>query len=173
MPQTQTRLQGHGIRGVLPDGWSGRIFRQRPTPPEVAGPSLHAGNFAIPLDDADYGGGDLTGSVSAGRIAVILVEFLADRVLRPNFGLYEPEGLPPALTVADFDPHTLQRGRAGQAGLQRFFTVHHRRLASLYVVAGQGPGMEKAVEEANAFIGSLEFAGSPDTNDYRPPGRRR
>ena len=50
-------------------------------------------------------------------------------------GLFAPEGLPEALTAADFSPATLLRRMPGQVGAQRFFSSNGRAFC-LYVGAG-------------------------------------
>ena len=43
-------LRAHGMSVDLPDGWEGRIFRRR-----HGDPTLHAGTFALPQDDGEFG----------------------------------------------------------------------------------------------------------------------
>jgi hypothetical protein len=171
-PPAETVITAHGIKAALPAGWSGRIFRHHPEPPEVSGPTLHAGNFAIPLDDADFGSA-LTGHLRPGRVAFIYNENIPDQALVPGVGLYEPYGFPESVTFADFDPNVLQARRQGQLGLQRFFTIGPRRLGMLYVVLGGRDSSERPIAEVNWIISQLEFASSPEESDYRPVPKRR
>ena len=46
------KISGHGISLNLPAAWEGRIY-QRPQ----GFPIVHAGSFALPADDADFGSG--------------------------------------------------------------------------------------------------------------------
>lgn len=163
-------LEGHGVRGTLPQGWSGRIFRPQMESPDVSTITLHAGNFAIPLDDDGFGT-EVTSYLEPGRIAVIYVEYQPDEVLRPNDGMYSAQGTPTELTLEMFGPNVLQVARQGHLGYQDFFSLGTTRIGILYVVLGGAEQSEQALAEANALLGSLEFATTPDADDYRPVRR--
>jgi len=165
------RLNAHGLRLEVPEGWSARIFRYRAKPPEVHGPTIHAGNFAIPLDDADYGS-TLTDHVTAGRVAFVYTELIPDRAVEPGRGRHAPTTLPGRFRLDEFSPQTMHITRPGQMGLQRFFSVG-RRPASVYVVLGEGSGVSRALSELNGFMASLEFARDPEASDYRKPPLER
>lgn len=177
MPAT---IEGHGIRARPPDGWSGRLFRRSPEPPDVYPPHIHAGNFAIPVDDSGFGA-RLTGEVKPGRLSFVYVEYATDDVLRPGEGLYEQWGLPPEITVDDFNAETLLVMRDGHLGMQAFFTVSDTRLGVLYLVLYGHKARDsalktanyRALEEANHLLDSFEFASSPEQEDFRPARRRR
>jgi hypothetical protein len=122
------RLAAYGISLELPRGWDGRIYR-RPG----ASPTLHAANFQLPPDDADFGSG-ATGRMPPGGIFVALKEYAAGPNLRPGVGLYASHSLPLPLERRYFHPRALQVGRPGQAGFQHFFTARGRRPFCLYAV---------------------------------------
>ena len=122
------RLAAYGISLELPRGWDGRIYR-RPG----AGPTLHAANFQLAADDADFGSG-ATGRMPQGGIFLALKEYAAGPRLRPGVGLYASHSLPLPLQRRYFHPNALQVGRPGQAGFQHFFTAAGRRPFCLYAV---------------------------------------
>lgn len=167
---TAERIEGHGIRGRLPPGWSGRLFRPPAVAPDISSPILHSGNFAISIDDTGFGS-DLTEHLAPGRVAVVFVEYTADDILRPGEGLYAEYGFPSNLTISDFTSTTLQVFRPEHVGMQSFLTIGPTRLGVLYVVLGSQREAEAALVGANEFLGSLEFASSPTGVDYRPAVR--
>jgi hypothetical protein len=122
------RLAAYGISLELPRGWDGRIYR-RPG----ASSTLHAANFQLPPDDADFGSG-ATGRMPPGGIFLVLKEYAAGPRLRPGVGLYASHSLPLPLKRSYFQPRALQVQRPGQAGFQHFFTAAGRRPFCLYAV---------------------------------------
>lgn len=160
-----TELKGHGVRLTLPEGWSGRIFRQRPKPPEQMGPMVHAGNFAIPMNDFAFAS-EMMAQVRPGRVAFAYLEYLPDQVIRPGEGLYEKEGVPGPFALEDFSPLTMHVRLPGQAGLQRFFHVRGRTVV-LYAVIGVGEGAGVAVRQLNEVVAQLELAASPEHEDFK------
>jgi hypothetical protein len=160
------KVMGHGVAASVPDGWAGRVFREVLKGPEVCGPTMHIGNFAIPGDDTGFAG-RMMSEVSSGRVAMVLQEYLPDAVLQPGVGLYSANGVPAKLSLADFDPRTLQSVQDGQVGVQRFFTVG-RRLFVFYAVLGQsGAQDDGAVAALGSILGGLQLASSPDAGDYQ------
>lgn len=122
------RLSAYGISLQLPRGWNGRIYR-RPG----SSPTLHAANFQLPADDADFGSG-ATARMPHGGIFLALKEYAAGPHLRPGVGLYASHSLPLPLERRYFHPRALQVGRPGQAGFQHFFTAARQRPFCLYAV---------------------------------------
>ena len=56
------RLDAHGIEIELPRGWSGRVFSR-----QDGAATLHAGNYALALDDGEFGDRS-TGSHASRRV---------------------------------------------------------------------------------------------------------
>lgn len=140
------RIEAHGIRAELPNGWEGRISRRQPGTltgrrggasasaavlGEDTGPVLHMGNFALPEDRGDFGSGavDLMGT---GHLLVVLVEYGPDSA---GTALFPTVSQVPRLTGRMFSSQGLQRVQRGQAGAQRFFTLNGRAFC-LYTVVG-------------------------------------
>jgi hypothetical protein len=121
------RLAAHGIALELPRGWEGRIYRV-----DGSDPILHAGNFALPATDGDFGSG-ATAVMPADGAFLALKEYRPGAGLLPGTGLFEARQIPLPLEPQRFHPRALQVGRAGQAGFQHFFTAS-RRPFCLYVV---------------------------------------
>lgn len=137
------KIEAHGLRAELPEGWEGRITRRpagtgtqsrRGTTAvvsEITAPVLHMANFALPEDRGDFGSGavDLMGS---GHVLVVLVEYGPDSV---GTALFPEVRRVPRLTAKMFSSQALQRVQRGQAGAQRFFTLNGRAFC-LYTVVG-------------------------------------
>lgn len=166
MPVVENVLENYGIRAMLPEGWSGRLFRTPMEPPDVSPTVLHAGNFAIPLDDAGFGL-DLTSHLEPGMVGFMLVEYAIDDVLRPNEGLYSPQGIRTELTLEMFSPRVLQVMRPGQVGYQDFFSLGSTRIGIIYVVLGGVDEADDALAGVNELLVSLEFATEQDGDDFR------
>jgi hypothetical protein len=157
------RLAAYRISLELPRGWDGRIYR-RPD----ASPTLHAANFQLPPDDADFGSG-ATGRMPPGGIFLALKEYAAGPRLRPGVGLYASRSLPLPLQRRYFHPQALQVQRPGQAGFQHFFTAAGRRPFCLYAVLrsprppldfapfGSPPGAPDQVGSVSGVLSSLEI----------------
>ena len=114
---------------------------------------LHAGNFALPSDAADYGDGAVQ-QMGPSNLLVTLVEFHPSSV---QTALFSVTGLPLPLRPEDADRTTLQRPIAGQAGIQRFFSVAGRAW-SLYVVLGSFDRRPALVGAANEVLSTLQVA---------------
>lgn len=67
--------------------------------------------------------------------------------------LFAAQGVP-RIAPGDFDRNALQRGVAGQSGLQRFFTAGNRPFC-LYVVVGSHIDRADAVPAVNDLLDSL------------------
>lgn len=158
------RLAAYGIALDLPRGWDGRIYR-RPG----ASPTLHAANFSLPADDADFGS-TATARMPPGGIFLALKEYQPGPRLRPGVGLYASHSLPLPLQMRYFHPRALQVGRPDQAGFQHFFTAGGRRTFCLYAVLdtagfplgfapfGMPPGAQDQVGNLSGVLSSLTIS---------------
>lgn len=122
------RLAAWGIALDLPRGWDGRIYRRA-----GASPTLHAANYPLPAEDADFGS-TATARMPPGGIFFVLKEYQAGPRLPPGVGLYASRSIPLPLEQHNFHPRALQVGRQGQAGFQHFFTGAGRRPFCFYAV---------------------------------------
>ena len=151
------RVSGHGISIDLPEGWEGRIYRR---PLANAYPILHAGSFALPHKDGDFGG-DAIASMSEDDVFLALLEY--DGALGGT-GLFNQPGLPLPLHASDLSPAAFPRRISGRVGVQRFFT-EHRRPFCLYAVIGSAGIVppRPQVKEANRVLRtvSIERSGAP------------
>ncbi len=152
-PATDGRLAAHGIAVTAPAGWDVRIGRRPAEGAETAHAVLHAATFALPPRRADYGDGAVQ-LMGPRDVFVALVEF-APAVL--GTALFATAGWPAPLTGADFSRSSLQRGVAGQAGLQRWFTAAGRPWC-LYVVIGGWDGRVVLARRANELLLGLEVS---------------
>ena len=139
------RLAAHRLAVELPPGWEGRIFRH-----SEGLPTMHAANFPLPMDDADFGSGAV-GALRPGGVFLVLTEY--DSALSGR-GLFASHGVPFPLGARDFSPRTLQRALPGQAGVQRFFTTAGRAFC-LYVVVGLGGDPRGQLRQANQVLSSV------------------
>lgn len=139
------RLAGYRIEVDVPDGWDARIYKR----PE-GDPTLHAGNFPLPVDDGDFGTGAVS-SMGADGAFFVLTEY--DPKLAGK-GLFAPQGLPVPLQESQANPRELLRQLPGQAGIQRFFTTQDRAFC-LYVVVGSVPSHAALVAKVNRVLRSV------------------
>ncbi|MEY2455719.1 MAG: hypothetical protein QOK06_813 [Acidimicrobiaceae bacterium] len=157
-----TRLEGESIAVDLPAGWEGRIAaRDRGASPHgtaAADPSsgtsarLHAANFALPPDIADFGGGAVE---LMGNRDLLVMLFEYDRA-SASAPLFAAKGIP-RLSPDDFDPYALQQVLPGQGGAQRFFNVA-RRAFCLYVVLGSHARRFRTVPLVNDVLASTRIS---------------
>ena len=145
------KVSGYGISIDLPRGWEGRIYRR---PPANAYPILHAGSFALPHGDGDFGG-DAIASMAEGDVFLALLEY--DGALGGT-GLFNEPTLPLPLRVSDLSPAAFPRRIAGRVGVQRFFT-EHRRPFCLYAVIGSADVIppRARVKEANRVLRTVSI----------------
>lgn len=128
-------LEAHGLRVALPRGWSGRLFRL-----EGGGATLHAGDFALALDDGEFGDHS-TALMPDGASFLALTEYRPGAGLEPGRGLFAARRVPHTLDPTSFSPRGLAHPRPGQLGSQHFFTASGRPFC-LYVVLS-GPRSER------------------------------
>lgn len=142
-------VAAHGLSASPPRGWEVRIFR-----PPGSEATLHAGSFALPARDGEYGAAATT-SMSADDAFVALTEFRADGRLAPGLGLFSAPQ-PRALAPDAFSPHALQHARPGQLGLQVFFSAHARAFC-LYAVLGSRQTRTRRLTELNVLLRSVRI----------------
>lgn len=124
-----TAVAGHGISIEVPAHWDARLFRRR-----GGGTTLHVANFALPYADGEFGT-RATQSMRPDGLFLALTEYLPDGHLAPGRGLFAG-GPPRRLAPSDFNPRALLHLRAGQTGVQRFFSSADRAFC-LYTVASE------------------------------------
>ena len=170
-------ISGYGISVDLPPGWEGRIYRR----PE-GDPTLHAGNFPLPMEDGDFGTRALETMRSDGAF-LVATEY--DPALAGQ-GLFSQEAPAPLPATSELNAWALLRVRPGQFGIQRFMTVGGRAFC-VYVVVGSIPGPSALLGEANRVLRSLSivpgglgpdravraFGESPARTDEAVPGPKR
>jgi hypothetical protein len=144
------RLQAHGIALDLPSGWDGRIWVR-----SGGGPVVHAANVALPPADGDFAT-RATAALPAGGVVVVLVDYGAADAGTPLFAAPAPGRVDPA----ELSPAALLHRRAGQRGLQRFFTASGRAMC-LYVVVGSAAHAADLSAGVSEVLGTLRVAAAP------------
>jgi hypothetical protein len=156
-----SRLEAFGLAADPPKGWDGEIYRRDDQlgrgaalfgSSEVVTPILHLANFALPAERGDYGGGAVE-LMGRGGIFVSLLEHPR---AEGETALFAGNDIPWPLRPSDFDPKQMQRAIGGQAGCQRFFTVHGRAFC-LYVAIGSYAARTVLVREVNAALASVDL----------------
>jgi hypothetical protein len=152
-------LTGYGITVDLPSGWEGRIYKR----PE-GDPTLHAGNFPLPVEDGDFGSRALA-AMGGGGAFLVVTEY--ERGLAGQ-GLFGPDAPVPLPVTSELDPWALLRVRRGQFGIQRFMTVGGRPFC-VYLVVGAVPSPSTLLARVNAVLRSLSIVpqGSGQENAIR------
>lgn len=153
-------LNAHGMGVTPPAGWDAEIYTRDLDPRimtpfgvrEVVPPIAHIANFGLPPARGDFGGGAVE-LMESGAVFVALLEHDAAEA---DTALFRGNGIPWPLKADDFDPTNLQRGIAGQAGLQRFFLANGRPFC-LYVVIGSHRLRAVLVREVNAVLAGVTF----------------
>jgi hypothetical protein len=147
-------LEAHGLRLELPGGWSGRVFGR---PGGIA--TLHAGNFAIPLDDGEFG--DRSTSVMPAHASFLaLTEYRAGRGLQPGKGLFAPPRIPRRLDPTRFTTSGLAHRMPGQVGMQHFFTAARRPFCLYVVIAGSRAARRRQLAAVDHVLGTLQISAS-------------
>jgi hypothetical protein len=140
------RIEGYGIRVDLPDGWEGRIYRR----PEGF-PVLQLGNFALPALDGDFGS-QAAREMGRGTAFAAMPEY--DPALA-GVGLFQPQGLPLPVRMADASPKAMPRMLPERAGIQRFFTESGRAFC-LYVVLRATSNPRHLVQAFNRVLETIQ-----------------
>ena len=144
------RVAAHGIAVDLPDGWEGRIFKRR-----QGDPTLHAGTFALPFDDGEFGS-RATAKMPGGATFLTLTEYRPGQGLVPGRGLFEAPAIPLPIPKSRFRRNHLLVARAGQRGFQHFFTSGGRPFCLYTVINEPRVGAARAdVGGVNDVLGSL------------------
>jgi hypothetical protein len=147
-------IEAHGIAVELPHGWSGRIFRLA-----GGGATLHAGTFALPLDDSSFGDSS-TAVIPAGGAFLALTEYLPGAGLKPGAGLFAPRQIPHPLDPVSFSGRKLAHVRPGQSATQHFFTAAGRPFCLYVVIATvpSRPGRRAQLGGLNRVLASVRVA---------------
>jgi len=143
------RLAGHGVAVDVHPGWEARVWQPDALSPAVPGAVVRLANFPLPVTKNTYAA-EVADDLRPGDVLVSLVELdpaLADR------GLYAAQGVP-RVRADELDPRALQAPGPGRLGVQRFFSLHGRAF-SLYVMAREGPELERSLHAMNASLRSL------------------
>jgi hypothetical protein len=112
---------------------------------------VHAANFALPPDVADFGGGAVE-LMSNRDLLVVLFEYDRASATEP---LFASSGIP-RLGVDDFDPYALQQVLPGQSGVQRFFNAAGRAVC-VYVVLGSHTRRFRTVPVVNDVLAATRI----------------
>lgn len=156
------RLTGYGLAVELPAGWEGTIAVDHGDEAfALAGeggtvrPVAHFATFPLPAAPGDFGSGavDLMGT---GDAFVALLEYGPEEAGTP---LFARQGLPRRLDPRRFSGRSLQRGIAGQAGWQSFFTEAGRPFC-LYVVLGDGSDAHLLVRRVEQVLATVRIEGA-------------
>jgi hypothetical protein len=145
------RTAAHGLSVDVPVGWEARIVR----PPESA-PYLHVASFALSADSGQFGAGVTAAMGSDGAFAA-LVEYVVDRHVQPDSGLFASRRWQPRLRVAEFSHDRLQVARPGHLGAQRFFTVAGRPFCLYAVVSPVRRRPAQLIGELSAVLATVGF----------------
>jgi hypothetical protein len=146
-------LEAYGLRVELPGGWSGRLFGR-------AGgiATLHAGNFAIPLSDGEFG--DRSTAMMPERSSfVALTEYRPGGGLEPGKGLFAPRRIPRRLDPTRFTSGGLAHPIRGQVGMQHFFTSARRPFCLYVVIAGSVATRRRQLAAVDHLLGTLQISG--------------
>ena len=145
------RISSSGLSVAPPSGWDATIYRRTPLHGEITYPVVHAATVPLPAGRGDYGGG-LVETLGADDVFVSFLEFGPEAAQTPLFR--QLQGVP-GLTPDLYRPRQLQRTIAGQAGVQRFFSVGGRAFC-LYSVIGAMANRVALTDRANQVIGSFQ-----------------
>lgn len=146
------RTAAHGLSVDVPQGWEARIVR----PPESA-PYLHVASFALTADSGQFGAG-VTAGMGPDCAFAALVEYVVDRHIRPDSGLFASRRWQPRLRVGEFGHDRLQVARPGHLGAQRFFTVSTRPFCLYAVVSPARRRPAQLLGELSAVLATLRFS---------------
>lgn len=152
-------LSGYGMVVDLPPGWDGRIYKR----PE-GDPTLHAGNFPLPVEDGDFGSRALAAMGNGGAFLVV-TEY--ERGLAGR-GLFSPEAPAALPATSELDPWALLRVRPGQFGIQRFMTIGGRPFC-VYLVVGTAPSPSELLASVNAVLRTLSIVPTGLQSDQAIP----
>jgi hypothetical protein len=146
------RTTAHGLSVDVPQGWEARIVR----PPESA-PYLHVASFALTADSGQFGAG-VTATMGADSAFAALVEYVVDRHIRPDSGLFASHRWQPRLRLGHFGHDRLQVARPGHLGAQRFFTMSGRPFCLYAVVSPARRRPAQLLGELSAVLATVRFS---------------
>ena len=144
-----TRISAFGISATVPDHWEARIFRH-----EGGEPTLHAATFPLPPSDGEFGS-RATQRMPAGGLFLSLTEYRTGEGIEVTGGLFG-NPMPRTLAGEHFSSRSLLQARAGQRGLQRFFSDAGRAFC-LYVVVADGAAQGRRLEAVSDVLSSLDI----------------
>jgi hypothetical protein len=145
-------LDAYGIKVELPAGWSGRVFSRAQG---VA--TLHAANFALPLNDGEFGDRS-TALMQSGSAFLALTEYRPGSGLQPGHGLFSPPRIPRRLDPTSLSAAGLAHARPGQSGVQHFFSAVERPFCLYVVVAGPRSGRRRQLAALEHLLSTLRIA---------------
>jgi hypothetical protein len=145
------RSAAHGLSVDVPLGWEARIVR-----PSQSAPYLHVASFALLADSGQFGAG-VTASMPPDGAFAALVEYVVDRHVQPDSGLFASGRWQPRLRVGEFRHHQLQVARAGHLGAQRFFTRGGRPFCLYAVIAPARRRPAQLAGELSAVLATVRF----------------
>jgi hypothetical protein len=128
--------------------------------------TLHAGSFALSLDDGEFGDRS-TGLMPSGGAFVALTEYAVGPGLDAGGGLFAPRGIPVPLDPTSFSGRRLAHARPGHLGSQHFFTVSWRPFCLYVVLAAPAgartvaAGRRGSIAQVNALLRSIEITPRP------------
>ncbi len=138
-------LTGYGISIDLPPRWDGTIYRRA-----GGDPTMHAANFPLPPDDADFANLAI-GDMPPSGVVLVLTEY--DRSLA-GAGLFAHAGMPLPVERRALRARAFTHLQPGRLGAQRFCTVSGRAFC-LYVVVGTSPDPGTLLRRANAVLSTV------------------
>jgi hypothetical protein len=142
-----TRVSAYGITVELPEGWDGVIYRRT-----GGDPTLHAGNFPLPPNDADFGSLAIAAMPASGVFVVLTQYALASA----GQGLFAHRGLPAPVPERALRTRAFTRLQPGRLGAQAFCTASGRPFC-LYVVVGRQPDPGSLLREANEVLSTVRI----------------
>jgi hypothetical protein len=146
-------LDAHGIRVVLPAGWSGKVFARSPR-----AATLHAADFQLPLSEDGQFGPESTAEMPHTASFLAVTEYEPGGGLKPGHGLFARRGIRLPLDPAGFSSAGLAHPRPGQLGMQHFFSMAGRAFCLYVVIAGPRSGRRRQLLSLDHVLGSLRVA---------------
>jgi hypothetical protein len=152
--EARPMIESEGLRMALRPGWEIRIRKAANAPAGATVlPVLHAATVPLPVERGDFGSG-VVETLGVEDAFVSIVEYGEEAVGSALFPVVNR--IPAVLMPDEFDPSQLQRAVAGQAGLQRFFTIGERAFC-IYTVVGAFSRRALVVPRARNLLGGLEI----------------
>jgi hypothetical protein len=142
-----------GISLDVPTGWWARIWNHLPSQPERSvAPALHAGNFALPLEDGSFGFGATIPTMREANTFLALVEVAAPSAA--DEGIFEHQSLPDAMPLEDFTQSWLTNDSTHFLSRQYFCTLSERAFA-LFVAFGSRATLLETRADVLAMLRSV------------------